>query len=428
MTDHPRDRFAERHLRHNLLALGADLAFFFVGLSFASQATVLPAFAQYLGAPNVLIGAIPAVLTVGWFLPSLFTAGHTEGLPRKLPFVLRYTVWERLPLLLLALVAFFLAETAPGLTLALLLVLLLVMSSMGGILMPAWMDIVGRAIPTTLRGRFFAMSNVVGTSLGLLGGLATAWILGAIAAPASYAICFLAGAACFGLSYGGLALTREPPADTPPPAVALGTYLRRIPVLLRRDPNFAWFLAARALTTGGTMAAGFYTVYALRRFGAPTWHVGVFTTVLRSGEIAGSLALGWLADRAGHRLVIVTGVAATIAANLVAVAAPSVELFAAVFALAGVQLAAVTISGLNAPLEFAPTVGERPTYLGLGNTSFAPAAFAAPLVAGLLADTLGFRAVFTVATLFGVSSLVVLLLRVREPRSAAQLADIGPPA
>src|SRR2546427_7325515 len=37
---------------------------------------------------NVAIGAIPAVMTLGWFLPSLFAAGHTEALRRKLPYVL----------------------------------------------------------------------------------------------------------------------------------------------------------------------------------------------------------------------------------------------------------------------------------------------------------------------------------------------------
>jgi len=80
-----------------MAALGADYALFGVGLSFASQSTILPAFAAYLGAPNVVIGAIPAVMTLGWFLPSLFAAGHTETLARKLPFVLRYTLAERIP-------------------------------------------------------------------------------------------------------------------------------------------------------------------------------------------------------------------------------------------------------------------------------------------------------------------------------------------
>ena len=109
------------HLRHNLVALGADYGLFLVAMSFASPSTVLPAFAAWLGAPNVVIGAIPAVMTLGWFLPPLFAAAHTETLARKLPFVLRYTVWERVPFAVLAAAALWLAPAWPGLTLAVLL-------------------------------------------------------------------------------------------------------------------------------------------------------------------------------------------------------------------------------------------------------------------------------------------------------------------
>ena len=38
-------------LRHNVIALGADYGMFIVGLSFASQATILPAFAAHLNVP-----------------------------------------------------------------------------------------------------------------------------------------------------------------------------------------------------------------------------------------------------------------------------------------------------------------------------------------------------------------------------------------
>jgi hypothetical protein len=139
-------RLARRNVRHNAVALGADFALFLVGLAFASQSTILPAFAAHLGAPNVVIGAIPAVMTLGWFLPSLFAAGHTESLARKLPFVMRFTLWERVPFLALALIAFFVATPAPAVALTALLLLLLIVTGTGGVLMPAWMDIVGRAI------------------------------------------------------------------------------------------------------------------------------------------------------------------------------------------------------------------------------------------------------------------------------------------
>src|SRR5213593_578554 len=83
--------------------------------------TILPAFAASLGAPNVVIGAIPAVMTAGWFLPPLFVAAYTEVLARKLPFMLRWTLWERVPFFVLAAAAYWLADRAPALTLGLLL-------------------------------------------------------------------------------------------------------------------------------------------------------------------------------------------------------------------------------------------------------------------------------------------------------------------
>ena len=69
----------QENLRRNVLALGGDFALYMVGLAFASQATILPAFAEALGAPNIVIGAIPAATTLGWLLPSVFVAGHTAA-------------------------------------------------------------------------------------------------------------------------------------------------------------------------------------------------------------------------------------------------------------------------------------------------------------------------------------------------------------
>lgn len=387
-------------------------------MSFASQATVLPAFAAHLGASNIVIGAIPAVLTLGWFLPSLFVAPHTESLPRKLPFVLRYTVWERVPLVALALVAFFVAEPAPGLALGVFLLLLMLMTGVGGALMPAWMDLVGRAIPTRVRGRFFAVANLLASAGGLLGSFLTAYVLATVSAPASYGLCFLTGALFLGLSYVSLASTREPPAPGPAPAVSLGAYIRGIPALLRRDANLTWFLVARTFGIAGAMANGFYTVYALRRYEAAEWQVGVFTTLLMVGQMAGNVVLGGLADRAGHRLVLVVGVAVLAAGNALALASHSLDAFSLVFALVGVHFAAIHISSRTILLELAGADAERPTYIGLGNTALAPATFLAPLAAGVMADTLGFESVFATAAVCALIGMGLMLGRVREPRRA----------
>lgn len=404
--------------RRNILALGGDLALFMLGLSFASQTTVLPAFAAGLGASNLVIGAIPAVMTLGWFVPSLFAAGYTETLPRRLPFVLRWTIWERVPYALLALTAFFVAGPAPGLALAALLVLLLLTTGIGGVLMPAWMDIVGRTIPGRLRGRFFGITSLAGSAGGMLGSAFTAWILAVAPAPHGYGWCFVACTICMALSFWALTLAREPSVGAPAPAVTLGAYLRRIPGLLRRDADFSWFLVARSAIAAGGMATGFYTVFALRGLSAEAWHVGLFSAALFLGQSVGNLVLGWLADRAGHKLVLMIGALALVIANGVALAAPSLDAFSLVFALAGVQHASVSVSNLNALLEFAPRPEERPTYVGLGLTAQGPVVFAAPLVAGALVDVVGFRAVFGLASALSVVAVALFATRVRDPRAA----------
>lgn len=402
-------------VRHNFVALGLDYGCFVIGMSFASQATILPAFAVHLGATNVLIGAIPAVMTLGWFLPSLFVANHTERLARKLPFVLRYTVWERVPLPALAAVAFLVAEPAPGLALAIFLALLLVMTATGGALMPAWMDIIARSIPTTLRGRFFGTANVVAGASGLVGSVLTAWYLTRFAPPRSYGVCFLTGSVFLAISYVFLASVREPAGPTPSVPVALGRYLGRMPALLGRDRNLSWFLVARGFGTVGTMANGFFTVYALRGFQAAEWQVALLTTLFLTGQMAGYVSLGWLADHAGHRLVLAIGLAAMTTANVVAASASSADALLAVLALSGLHQASMNISARTILLELAPE-GERPTYIGLTNTMLAPVTFSAPLVAGLMVDRLGFPAVFACAAGVGTLGLAVLLGRVTEPR------------
>jgi len=413
-------------LRHNVVALGADYGLFLVAMSFASPATILPAFAASLGASNVVIGAIPAVMTLGWFLPPLFAAAHTESLDRKLPFVLRYTIWERVPFAVLAAAAMWLAPAWPALTLALLLAMLVMVTGVGGALTPAWMDIVGRAVPVTMRGRFFALTAVTAAAAGLAGSALTTEILARVPGPTSYALCFLCATACMLGSMAALMLVREPAASAPPSVrPGLRSYLRRVPTLLRGDRNLRWFLVVRWFSIVGSMASGFYAVHALRVWDAPAAMLGVFTALLLTGSMVGLLALGWIADRAGYRVVVMTGIAATLAANLVALAAPSLAAFGAVFVLAGLQEAAFRIAYPTVLLEFAPRPEAQPLYIGVGNTAITPIAFVAPLAAGVLADRAGFPTVFATATVAGVVALATLALRVREPRHLRALAESG---
>jgi MFS family permease len=168
----------------------------------------------------------------------------------------------------------------------------------------------------------------------------------------------------------------------------------------------------------GSIGSAFYTVYALGAWDAPAAQAGVFTTLLFVGQMAGNAVLGWLADRRGHRLVIILGLGATLAGNLIAIGATSLGVFGLAFVMLGLQIAAMNVSNLNVMLEFAPGPAAQPTYIGLGTTLLAPVAFGAPIAAGLLADARGFVAVFAVAAVGASVALALLLTRVRDPRAA----------
>ena len=60
----------------------------------------------------------------------------------------------------------------------------------------------------------------------------------------------------------------------------------------------------------------------------------------------------------------------------------------------------------------------RPTYIGLNNTISGLAGGLAPILGGWLAELFGFRAVFVIALLVGLSGAAMLRWWVREPRTA----------
>ena len=92
--------------------------------------------------------------------------------------------------------AFLLAERAPALALVLTLLMLLVMTVTGGALMPAWLDVIGGAVPAALRGRFFGLSALGAGLAGLGASALTAHALATLPPAAGYGFCFVGASVC----------------------------------------------------------------------------------------------------------------------------------------------------------------------------------------------------------------------------------------
>lgn len=404
-----------RNYRFNFWANIFDGGFFGAAIGFASFITVLPLFVSTLTESAILIGLIPAIHSVGWQLPQIFTAKYVSKQKRFKPTVLWMTIHERLPFLGLAVVAWTMKSMDIRLALIFTYTLLIWQGLGGGFTATAWQSMIGKIIPSERRGTFFglqsAAANLLASGTAVLAGV----LLERMPYPINYALCFLfAGIAMF-ISFGFLSLVREQEKDVAeinPDQTRIWNQMIKI---LRADVNMRWFLIVRMLSQIAVMAFAFFTVYAVRNLGMSEGVAGIMAAVSMFGQIIANPLMGWLGDRWSHAAVMKAGLLAAVFSALIAWLAPSLGWFYLVFILAGVANVAIWTIGLAMTLEFG-TEAERPVYIGMANTLIAPATILAPLIGGWLADTAGFQATFLASALSGIITIVVMHQMLRDPR------------
>lgn len=409
--------YVQRHLRRNLAAGIVDAVFFALATQIISNETVIPLLVTRLGGSTLVLGLVGAAHNLGLFMPQLFVAGYTEQHRYKKPITLSWGgVGARLPFLLIGLAVWAWGARAPGLALAAFVVLRTLSAITLGMVIPAWVTLIGKVIPTTRRGVFLGFGRGLGALLGVGGALLAGHLLETQPFPRSFALCFILAAVAVFISWLGLAAHREPPDLAIKPKMPMMRFFASLPALVRNDPNYGRFLVARAVAVLGTMAIAFFIVDGALRFDLSGREVGLLTATISVFTGLFYLVWGFVADRIGHKTVLCAGALTMAGASLTVLITPVLGGLYVAFGLLGATLSAEAISSSNIILEFAPSE-ERPTYIGLTNTLLAPFRTLAPIIGGGLASIFGFPGLFAVAAVVSVGGALLLSLRVREPRS-----------
>jgi MFS family permease len=225
------------------------------------------------------------------------------------------------------------------------------------------------------------------------------------------------------LSWGFLAILREPPTPEPEPSdseglpnappvpTGLGAYVRTLPAKLRERPDFARLALVQVLATASGACAPFFVGYAdetVKRIG-PFWNTllqtggnltgqtsgtetglpGLFLAAQTLGLLLFAPVWGSVTDRLGPRTALLCILpVATLSPALAFVAGKTgtLELFMLAYLFFGaVQDGWVAIT--NYLLEAVPE-SDQPTYIGLMNAVSAPA-LVLPLVVGLIVRSIG---------------------------------------
>jgi MFS family permease len=417
LTSDEYQAFVRKNETWNFMANVLDLTFYNLAISFIFGSTILSLYASRLTTSALLIGLIPAIQNVGYFLPQLLMARQTEQLSQMKPFVLKISVMERTPYLVVALGIFLWPGAPHWLSYAILALGLGVATFSGGIAGPAWNAMLAKVIRPERRGRLFGLSQATGGLLGIGGAALSRYALGNYAYPISFGICFLLCFVAQALSWLSLALNHEPRQLPTREVLSLKEYWLRLPQVLRGNPNFARYLLSRALLILGGMGTAFYVLYARHAFQVSDAFAANLTVAALASQTVFTPLLGWLGDKWGHKRL--TQVAAAIAggAVLMALLAPSAPWFYGVFVLLNAGSSGMMVAGLSMTMEFSKTE-ELPTFVALANTLLAAPMLVAPVLGGWLVDTAGYRALFIVALSFLCLGWGSMRWFVHEPRYA----------
>lgn len=401
--------------RWNFLVNLTDGTLFWLGFAFVSPPTILTVFVAHLINSNLVIGAVPAMVTVAWALPQLAAANYVQQLPTKRLFIIKTALPGRLALILMVIATAFLSVSHPTLTLVLFFIFFGIFRLSGGLSMPAWMDMITRVIPGRLRGRFFGLAAFLGGAISAVALFISGPILREYPFPLNFVIYFSLALFFTTISLTFLGLTKERQAKGVRKALPFQEYVAGLPAILRKDRAYTRFLIFRIVLTLGTMAIGFLALFAIREWGVGDQEAATFTSIMLGSQTIANLAWGALADRRGYKIVNeLAGLCVGLAA-LVALLAPSLVWFQLSFVFVGLAIAGYYVSDPNLPIEFANSA-DRLHYVALTNTVMAPFMVAAPLIGGLIADLLSYRLLFLAALIVNLIGFTCMVWLVREPR------------
>lgn len=410
----PIEAYIQKNLRFNFAIGMLDGSFFGMGMGFASFSAILPLFVHHLTDSALLVGLVPAIHNIGWQLPQLLMVGWMARVQRYKPLVMWMTIIERVPFLLLAIVALQVPRWAGSTILALTFLLLILQGCGAGLAANPWTGMISKVMPRDLLGTFFGTQSAAFNGFAGISAVLAGIILDRINTPRNFSLCFALTFVCMTFSFVFLSMTREP-RSTPARQDGGEALWNRSLGILRTDRNFLAFLVVRVLSQFGGMAFAFYVIYAVQQYNMSDGAAGVMVAILLIGQVVLSPVMGRLGDRWSHRGVMSLGALGAALSAILAWQATSVQWFYVIFLLEAVAVVAIWTTPLALSVAFAHHPDERPIYIGMANTLPAPAAILAPIFGGWIADLAGFPVMFVLSALFALSMAAALWFVVKDP-------------
>lgn len=416
------------HYRRNFACFVGDWVAFVTGTAFVSYTSVIPSFVNQLTDFAPLIGLAATIPNGVWLLPQLLAANYVGSRRRKKPWVIILSSMGRPLYLVPAVFILLFGNSHPSALLTIFFLAMGIFFLLDGLCSVAWFDILSNVVPPERRGRFYASAQLLTGLLSLGAGAVVARVLGSSGPPFphNYGLLFLFCPILLLLSLASFSLVKEPVQEVQRQREPWRAYLPRLAGLFRTDRQFRLLNLVRLLAALGGLALPFYVVHATDVLGVGNESIGLFVSAQVLGGMIASLAMGYLNERSGSKVVSQLTVVLGLSSPLLALAvhcfppppAMAAYLYALVFVFIGGNYAGYMQGFMNLVLDIAPP-DQRPGYVGLYNTLGGTVVTIVPVLGGWLLQSTSYPVLFSAAAAGGFASLVVSL-RLREPRQRHQ--------
>ena len=409
------ERFVWDNLKRNYIGNYLHGMLGMTGFRLINAPTFMPVYIHMISGSNTIVGLAQALQQVGGIISPIFGANAIEHRKKVMPAALWMGGLGRVQIVGMAAAGWFLQ--GQSLVYAMLALLFLF-----GVFMGAQRVVFGmlmaKVIPLSRRGRLQAWRNATG---GLIAAV-LAWAAGRyIIEPDlfghGYSVTFLLAAVLTTLGLWALqVLLREPEPPNLPAKARFRDRVRDFPALIRSDPGYAPFLLVQMLATASRMAVPFYAIYATSSIGLTGAMLGLLAMAYLGADTLSNLLWGYMGDRTGFRHVLLISLAMWILATVILLALQTpVAIFIAFFGLGAAQ-SGYMMAAQTMILEFGNRE-EMPMRIAISSSAEGVTASISPIVGGLVADALGYPAVFGISIGFLVLGLVCLVFMVKEPRN-----------
>ena len=415
------EKFVWDNLRRNYFGNYLHGMLGMTGFRLVNAPTFLPAYLHQVSGSNSIVGLGLALQQVGGVISPIFGATKIEHRTRVMPAAIWMGSLARLMVLGMAISGWLLK--GPQLAGALLLMMFLFGLFMGAQRV-VFSLLIAKVIPISRRGRLQAWRNMTGSAIAaVLSWFAGKYFIGKNLFGNGYSTSFVVA---FVLTSMGLwamqFLVKEPEPPTTRAPARFRDRFRDLPRLIGQDPSYGYFLLVQMLATSARIATPFYILYVgqkLHLHGAVQMGatLGLLSFAFMMGDTLSNVAWGTLGDRAGFRLVLLLSILAWVAATILLMKVDASFMIAAAFFGIGAAQAGYNMSAQTMILEFGSRE-ELPMRIAVSATAESITATLGPLVGGGLADILGYDTVFGISLGFLTVAFALLVVAVKEPRTA----------